>query len=392
MVSPAKCDAFRLPSLAPFPGVGQIHPSMPIRYLFALTFAISVSAGAQSTQGAQPPAVTEGDYAVRDFRFASGETLPSLALHYRTLGHLRRDAHGVARNAVLIMHGTTGAGTQFLSPIFANELFGKGQPLDTTQYYVVLPDGIGHGLSSRPSQGLHARFPHYTYDDMVDADHRLLTEKLGVDHLRLVMGTSMGGMHSWVWAERYPEFMDAAVPLASVPTAIVGRNRMIRRMAMDDIRLDPEWKGGEYATPPRGLRGALQMLYIMSSAPLVQHRDAPTRDSADAIITRFLDARMRNTDANDFLYAFDASRDYDPEPMLARIRVPVLAINSADDQVNPPELGIIERLITRVPKGRFVMIPISPATRGHGTHTVAAVWKKPFAEFLASLPPLPPLH
>ena len=365
---------------------------MLIRDFLALTLGISIGAGAQGTSGAQAPAVVEGDFTVRDFRFASGEILPSLTLHYRTLGHARRDVRGVVRNAVLIMHGTTGAGTQFLAPVFANELFGKGQPLDTTQFYVILPDGIGHGLSSRPSQGLHARFPHYTYDDMVDADHRLLTEQLGVDHLRLVMGTSMGGMHSWVWAERYPDFMDGAVPLASVPTAIVGRNRMIRRMAMDDIRTDPEWLNGEYASPPRGLRGALQLLYIMSSAPLVQHRDAPTRDSADAIITRFLDARMRNTDANDFLYAFDASRDYDPEPLLARITVPVLAINSADDQVNPPELRIIERLITRVHKGRFVMIPISAATRGHGTHTVAAVWKKPFAQFLASLPPLPPLH
>jgi homoserine O-acetyltransferase len=250
---------------------------------------------------------------------------------------------------------------------------------------VILPDGIGHGQSSRPSQGLHARFPHYDYDDMVDADHRLLTEKLGVAHLRLVMGTSMGGMHSWVFAERYPDFMDAVVPLASVPTAIAGRNRMIRTMAMDDIRTDPAWKGGEYTSPPAGLRGALQMLFIMTSAPLVQQHDAPTRDSADAVIRRFLDARMRNTDANDFLYAFDASRNYNPEPMLARIRAPLLAINSADDQVNPPELGIMERLITRVPTGRFVLIPIGPATRGHGTHTLAAVWKEPFAGFLKSL-------
>ena len=343
-------------------------------------------------QGTRPAPGVAGDYVIRDFRFASGERLPELKLHYLTLGQPRRDVAGVVRNAVLIMHGTTGAGTQFLSPIFANELYGPSQPLDTTKYYVILPDGIGHGMSSKPSDGLHARFPHYDYNDMVDADHRLLTEKLGVSHLRLVMGTSMGGMHSWVWAERYPDFIDAAVPLASVPTAIVGRNRMIRKMAMDDIRNDPAWKGGEYASPPPGLRGALQMLYIMSSAPLVQHHDAPTRDSADAVITRFLDARMRNTDANDFLYAFDASRTYDPEPLLARIKVPLLAINSADDQVNPPELGIIERLITRVPTGKFIMIPISPATRGHGTHTVAAVWKVPFAKFLSSLPPLPALH
>ena len=336
-------------------------------------------------QPPRPATGVEGDYVIRDFRFASGETLPALSLHYRTLGQPRRDAAGVVRNAVLIMHGTTGAGTQFLSPGFANVLFGAGQPLDTGRYYVILPDGIGHGQSSRPSQGLHAHFPHYDYDDMVDADHRLLIEKLGVSHLRLVMGTSMGGMHSWVFAERYPDFMDAVVPLASVPTAIAGRNRMIRTMAMDDIRNDPSGKAGEYTSPPDGLRGALQMLYIMSSAPLVQQHDAPTRDSADAVIRRFLDARMRNTDANDFLYAFDASRNYNPEPMLSRIRVPLLAINSADDQVNPPELGIVERLITRVPTGRFVLIPIGPATRGHGTHTVAAVWKEQFAGFLNNL-------
>jgi homoserine O-acetyltransferase len=290
------------------------------------------------------------------------------------------------------MHGTGGSGSQFLSPVFANELYGAGQPLDTTLYYVVLPDAIGHGLSSRPSEGLHARFPRYNYDDMVDADRRLLMEKLDVTHLRLVMGTSMGGMHSWVWAERYPDFMDGVVPLASVPTQIAGRNRMIRRMAMDDIRNDPEWRNGEYTKQPSGLRSALQLLYIMSSAPLVQQREAPTRDSADAVITRFLDGRMRAVDANDFLYAFDSSRDYNPEPMLERVKAPLLAINSADDQVNPPELGIVERLITHVPNGRFLMLPIGPETRGHGTHTVAKVWKQPFGAFLASLPALPPLH
>lgn len=351
--------------------------------------ALILSTGAYAAD--HPPSV-EGDARLRDFKFRSGKTLAELRVHYRTLGQPRRDAAGVVRNAVLIMHGTTGAGTQFLTASFANELFGGGQPLDTTRFYIILPDGIGHGLSSRPSEALHARFPHYTYDDMVDADHRLLTEHLGVNHLRLVMGTSMGGMHSWVFAERYPDFMDAAVPLASVPAQIAGRNRMIRRMAMDDIRNDPEWKGGEYSSPPSGLRGALQMLYFMTSAPLVQHREASTRDSADAVITRYLDSRMKTLDANDFLYAFDASRDYNPEPLLERITVPLLAINSADDQVNPPELGIVERLMPKVPKGRFIMVPISPITRGHGTHTIAAAWKAPFASFLANLPALPPLR
>ncbi|MEO7454774.1 MAG: alpha/beta fold hydrolase [Gemmatimonadaceae bacterium] len=337
-------------------------------------------------------AQVQGDYVIRNFRFTSGETLPELRLHYRTLGQPRRDASGVVRNAVLLMHGTGGTGTQFLTPIFAGVLFGAGQPLDTTRYYVILRDGIGHGGSSKPSDGLHARFPHYGYDDMVIADHRLLTEKLGVNHLRLVMGTSMGGMQSWVWAEKYPDFMDGAVPLASVPTQIAGRNRMIRTMAMDDIRNDPAWKGGEYTTQPAGLRAAMQMLFIMTSSPLVQQRDAPTRDSADAVVRRSLDARVRTNDANDFLYQFDASRDYNPEPLLEKITVPLLAINSADDQVNPPELGIIERLITRVPRGTFVMLPITPQTRGHGTHTAAAVWKDHLVAFMASLPALPALR
>ena len=342
---------------------------------------------------AQTPAFgTQGDFVMHDVHFMSGETLPTLRIHYRTLGHPRRDASGVVRNAVLILHGTTGAGANFATPVFAGQLFGDGQPLDTTKYYVILPDGIGHGQSSRPSEGLHARFPHYDYDDMVDAQHRLLVEGLGVTHLRLVMGTSMGGMHSWVWGTRYPHFMDGIVPLASVPTQIAGRNRIFRRMAMEDIRNDPEWKGGDYTTPPRGLRSALQILWIMTSAPLVQQHDAPTRGRADSLIDAFLDARMRTVDANDMLYAFDASRNYNPEPMLGRISAPLLAINSADDQVNPPELGLLERLVPKVARGRFLIIPISPATRGHGSHTVAALWKTPFAEFLDSLSPLPLLH
>jgi homoserine O-acetyltransferase/O-succinyltransferase len=358
---------------------------------FALPALVTVLVSPAGAQAPTAPGVT-GDFVMHDVRFADGGVLPTLRIHYRTLGRARRDAAGVVRNALLIMHGTTGSGNQFLSRSFAGELFGPGQPLDTSVYYVVLPDGIGHGASSRPSEGLHARFPHYTYDDMVDAQHRLLVEGLGVGHLRLVMGTSMGGMHSWVWAERYPDFMDGIVPLASAPTAIAGRNRMLRRMAMDDIRTDPEWRDGEYTAPPRGLRAALQILWVMTSAPRVQQHDAPTRDAADSAIATWLDARSRTMDANDMLYAFDASREYDPEPMLARITAPLLAINSADDQVNPPELGIMERLVPRVAHGRFVLLPITEQTRGHGTHTIAAVWKKPFAEFVAGLPALPPLH
>jgi len=330
----------------------------------------------------------QGDTAsflIDNFRFASGETLPRLRLHYRTIGRPRRDASGVVRNAVLILHGTGGSGGQFLSPLFAGELYGAGQPLDTTVYYLILPDNIGHGRSSRPSDGLHARFPHYAYQDMVAAQYRLVTDGLHLNHLRLVIGTSMGCMHSWLWAERYPPFMDGVVPLACLPAQIAGRNRMWRRMIIDDIKTDPAWKEGEYATQPRGLRAALQLLFTAGSAPLVQQRVGSTRDSADAYITRWLDTRFAETDANDLLYQVDASRDYDPSGALDRITAPVLAINSADDFINPPELGIMERLMPHVTHARYVLIPTSERTRGHGTHTAAAVWKDHFTPFLSGL-------
>lgn len=364
---------------------------MIARALLAAAVAAMCLASPPVAAQASGPGVT-GDYTIAPFRFASGETLPALRIHYRTLGTPRRDAAGAIRNAVLILHGTGGTGDQFLSPAFAGALYGAGQPLDTTRFYLVLPDGIGHGRSSRPSEGLHARFPHYTYDDMVEAERRLVTKHLGVAHLRLVMGTSMGGMHSWIWGERHNDLMDGLVPLTSVPTQIAGRNRMMRRMVMDDIRLDPEWKGGEYTRQPPGLRAALEILFLMGSAPLVQHREAPTRDAADSLVRRWMEARLRTTDANDMLYAFDASRDYDPSGALERISAPLLAINSADDAINPPELGLMERLIPRVRHGRYVLLPAGPATRGHGTHTIAALWKDELAAFMQSLPPLPPLH
>jgi len=326
-----------------------------------------------------------GSFVIRNFGFASGETLPELRIHYRALGRPRRDAAGVVRNAVLILHGTGGSGDQFLSPLFAGELYGPGQPLDTSSHYVILPDDIGHGRSSKPSDGLRARFPHYAYEDMVAAQYRLVTDGLHVDHLLLVMGTSMGCMHSWLWAERHPVFMDGLVPLACLPTQIAGRNRMWRKMIIDDITTDPDWKGGDYAGQPRGLRAALDLLFIAGSAPLVQQRLGPTRDSADAYISRWLETRLAATDANDLLYQVAASRDYDPSAALERIVVPVLAVNSADDFINPPELGIMQRLIARVKQARYVLIPISDNTRGHGTHTVAAVWKEYFAPFVASL-------
>lgn len=323
---------------------------------------------------------------MRNFRFADGSVLPELRIHYTTLGRPRKDASGIVRNAVLILHGTTGSGRGFLTATFAGVLFGPDQLLDSTTHFIILPDGIGTGKSSKPSDGLRARFPHYGYADMVTAQYRLLTEELGVNHLLIVLGTSMGGMQSWMWAERYPDFMSGVVPLASVPTQIAGRNRMMRRFVSQSIRSDPEWQNGDYETQPHGLLGALEMLFMMTSSPLYLQAAAPTRDSADAYVDSWARVRMRTTDANDFMYQFEASSDYDPSPGLEKIRVPLLAINSADDLVNPPELGIVERLIKRVPRGRFVLLPISDETRGHGTHSLPAIWKPYLAEFLASLP------
>lgn len=348
------------------------------------TLAVTIAAlmGLASTTFAQR---VEADFNIENFKFESGESLPSLRIHYTTLGTPRKDARGVVGNAVLLLHGTTGSGTALVTPM--SPLFARGELLDTTKYYVVLPDGIGHGKSSKPSDGLHMKFPRYNYDDMVDAQRRLLTQGLGVNHLRLVMGTSMGCMHAWVWGERYTGFVDGLVPLACAPTAIAGRNRMIREMIIDNIERDPEWKGGEYtAQPVGGLRAAMGNLFIMTSAPLVQQRQAPNKAAADSAVLAYIDRQTATHDANDVIYAFDASRDYDPSAKLASIAIPVLAINSADDFVNPPELGLMEQLIPRVKHGRYVLIPISDKTRGHGTHSVPAVWHDYLAEFLKNLP------
>ncbi len=325
---------------------------------------------------------TQGDFMARNVTFVSGETMPEVRLHYTTLGTPRKGARGVVRNAVMVLHGTGGTGRGFLSAGFAGELFGPGKLLDSSRYYIVLPDNIGHGGSSKPSDGLGMRFPHYDYLDMVRLQHRLLTEGLGVNHLRLVMGTSMGCMHSWVWAEEYGDFMDGAVPLACAPTQIAGRNRMMRRMILDFIREDPDWNGGNYTKPLQGMRAAQGMLFMMSSAPLVQQRQAPTRDQADSVIARYIDTRLAATDPNDMLYYFAASRDYDPSHRLSEITAPVLAINSADDLVNPPELGLMEQLIPRVKGARYILIPTSGQTRGHGTHSLPAVWGRYLKEFL----------
>jgi homoserine O-acetyltransferase len=328
------------------------------------------------------PAPTEGDHVIRDFKFTSGETLPELRLHYRTLGKPEKDAQGKTTNAVLIMHGTTGSGAQFIRPEFAGELFGKDQPLDTTKFFIVLPDGIGHGKSSKPSDGMHAKFPRYGYFDMIEAQYRLLTEGLGVKHARLVMGTSMGGMHTWLWGELHPDFMDALMPLASLPTQISGRNRAWRRTVIDAIRNDPAWNGGEYKTQPPSLRTAAEMLWFMSSNPVLRQKEAPTLAKTDEVLDKFADQIVKTDDTDDVLYALEASRDYDPEPNLEKIQAPLLAINSADDLINPPELGILEREIKRLPHGRAIVIPLSDKTRGHGSHTIAVLWKDQLTNLL----------
>jgi homoserine O-acetyltransferase len=351
--------------------------------LLAETRRLAILVVLALSTGFQPVRADEGDFIARDFRFRTGETLPALKLHYLTLGRPARDARGEVTNAVLILHGTGGTGRQFLARQFADVLFGPGAPLDTTRHYIILPDGIGHGRSSKPSDSLRTRFPHYGYDDMVEAHHRLVTEHLGVRHLRLVMGTSMGGMHTWVWGETYPDFMDALMPLACQPVAIVGRNRLWRAMLMDAIRSDPDWQGGAYTSQPRaGLRTAIDLLLLAGSAPLQMQKNLASRDSADRYLQSQLGTRMATLDANDLLYQVDASRDYDPSPGLESITAPVMFVNSADDFINPPELGIAEREIRRVKRGRFVLLPISDQTRGHGTHTWGALWKPHLEQLL----------
>jgi homoserine O-acetyltransferase len=330
----------------------------------------------------QPPPMNEADFVIKNFTFNSGETLPELRIHYRTFGAPKKNAQGVVTNAVLIMHGTGGTGAQFVGRGFAGELFMPGEPLDATKYFIVLPDDIGHGKSSKPSDGLRAKFPKFGYQDMLAAEHALLADGLGVNHLRLVMGTSMGGMHTWLWGERWPDFMDALMPLASVPGQISGRNRVWRRIVIDAIRNDPEWKGGNYTTQPQSARVAAQMLWLVSSNPVIRSRNAPTLAQADKEIDGYVANWIKNNDANDQLYALEASFDYDPRPALEKIRAPLFAVNSADDLVNPPEIGVLEKEITRVTKGRAIMIPLSDKTAGHGTHTLAAVWKDYLVELL----------
>jgi homoserine O-acetyltransferase len=324
-------------------------------------------AAAQSDYAAR---LTEGDATLRDFRFQSGETLPELRIHYATLGTPHRNSQGVIDNAVMVLHGTGGSGRQFLAPQFAGELFGPGQPLDIARYYIILPDGIGHGRSSKPSDGLRMRFPRYDYDDMVEAQ-RLMLASLGVTHLRLLMGTSMGCMHGFVWAETHPDFARAMMPLACLPVEIAGHNRMWRRAAVEGIRHDPAWAGGNYTSEPlQGLRTAVSLLQIAGMAPVYLQRNYPNRDSAEAYIVDRIDHDIATRDANDLIYQLEASRTYNPWPRLDRIRVPMIWVNSADDFINPPGYGITEDATRRLPSAR------------HGTHTWARFWRNELGELL----------
>jgi homoserine O-acetyltransferase len=337
---------------------------------------LSLLIASSSSVAAGYPEPTSADHVLHDFRFASGESLPELRIHYRTLGTRRRGDDGKVSNAVLILHGTTGSGANFLRPEFSGELFGEGQPLDADRYLLILPDGIGHGGSSKPSDGLRARFPRYGYQDMIVAQHRLLTEGLKVDHLRLVIGTSMGGMHTWLWGEIHPDFMDALLPLTSLPAPISGRNRAWRRLIIDAIRNDPSWENGEYRNPPASLKTAAEVLFLMSSNPIERQKEAPTRESADRVLDAYVARTTRMMDANDVLYVVESSSDYDPVSGLERIAAPLLAINFEDDLINPPELRILEREVRRVKRGKAIVIPRGERTRGHGTHTLAALWKQ----------------
>jgi homoserine O-acetyltransferase len=337
---------------------------------------------------ARGTAPQEGDFVIHNFRFQSGETMPDVQIHYATLGTPVKDARGHTTNAVLVLHGTSGTGAQFLRPTFGI-LFERGQLLDIRKYYIIMPDNIGHGKSSKPSNGMHAHFPQYNYADMVALQHELVQKGLGVDHLRVVLGTSMGCMHSWIWGETYPDEMDALMPLACLPVQIAGRNRLWRKMVIDGIRQDPEWKDGEYKAEPRAaLQLSADFLLIAGSAPLHMQKDMPTADAADTYLEGAMGRITEELDANDFLYAVSASRDYDPSANLGLIKAPVMFVNSADDFINPPELGIAEREIKKVKKGKFVLLPTSEKTHGHGTHTWAPVWQEYLKELLEeSAPP-----
>ena len=348
-----------------------------IRMRVAVAFILALIAA--PAVAADYPEPKQADWIARDFKFHTGEIMPELRLHYTTIG----DPSG---QPVLVLHGTTGSGAGMLTPAFAGELFGPGQPLDAARYYIILPDGIGHGKSSKPSDGLRAKFPRYDYADMVDAQYRLLKEGLGVSHLRLVIGNSMGGMHTWLWGEKYPDFMDALAPMAAQPTAMSSRNWMMRRLIIDAIRNDPDWKDGNYTTQPRAFKAAVVFFGVATSGgTLAYQKLAPTREKADKLLDERLAAPF-TADANDTLYQWDLSGDYDAAPGLARITAALLAINAADDERNPPETGLMAGALKQVRNGRLYLIPASEETRGHGTTGMAKFYKQPLVELLQGAP------
>jgi homoserine O-acetyltransferase/O-succinyltransferase len=354
----------------------------PLSRLTLLTLLCTATTLAQPAATQWP--THDGAYDIANFHFKDGETIPKLHLHYLTLGTPHRNAAGHTDNAILLLHGTGGNARSLLNPVFSNVLFGPGQPFDITKFFLILPDDIGHGESSKPSDGLRMHFPQYDYDDMVASQHNMLLEGLHVDHLRLILGTSMGCMQSFVWGETYPQFADALAPFACLPVELAGRNRMWRHMAIEDIKHDPAWQNGDYTTEPaEGLRGAMDLLIVAGGAPLQLQKNYPTRAQIEAYADKTIADDIAHTDANNFIYYVNASRNYNPAPKLSTITAPVLWINSADDFINPPELGIAEKLVTQIPHAKFILIPISDATRGHGTHTQAAVWKQYLIDFLA---------
>jgi len=340
---------------------------------------VVVSLMALSAAAQNYPTPKEGDWIARDFRFHTGEAMSELRLHFRTVGE-------PSGEPVLILHGTTGSGASMLSAAFAGELFGPGQPLDANKYFIILPDAIGHGKSSKPSDGMRAKFPRYNYDDMVAAQYKLVTDGLRIRHLRLVLGQSMGGMHTFIWGMTFPEFMDALVPMASQPTEMSSRNWMMRRLIIDAIRNDPDWDNGNYTTQPRAFRVANVFFGIATNGgTLAYQKLAPTRELADKLLDQRLAAPF-TADANDFLYQWDSSRDYNPSPRLERIQATLLAINSADDERNPPQTGIMDRELKRVKDGRLYLIPASEETRGHSTTAMAKFWKQQVQELLLTAP------
>ena len=352
---------------------------MVMRTIWRVVLSTVLSAFALPAFAQNYPVPKEGTFIAKDFRFHTGEVMPEVRLHYRTIGE-------PSGQPALILHGTSGSGAGFLNPAFAGELFGPGQPLDATKYFIILPDNVGAGKSSKPSDGMRAKFPRYNYDDMIDAHYRLVTEKLGIRRLRLVMGNSMGGMHTWLWGVKYPDVMDILVPMAAQPTEMSGRNWMTRRMMIELIRSDPEWKDGNYTTQPRSLRLANTFFSVATNGGTLRlQKRAPTREAADKAVDEMLAARPPG-DANDFIYQYDSSRDYNPSPRLERITAALLAINAMDDERNPVELGIMEREMKRVRNGKLYMIPASDETRGHGTTASAKFWKQQLLELLEQTP------